>query len=159
MGAYGSPELYPHNTYCEKCGKELSASANFCEHCGSSVNGAVSPVKAYCLYCKTQFTDNSKYCSKCGQPRLITVTTKKSKLILRFIFSAFALFLCIVGVFSFPDFVSAGVSFLACGIAIFCLLFKQAKNDRAFIKKVQDANFEIIKQHALDRFKDDNPRQ
>lgn len=111
MGAYGSPELYPHNTYCKKC----------------------------------------------GQPRLITVTTKKSKLIIRYLLSVFALFLCIVGVFSFPDFISVGVCFLACGIAIFCLLFKHAKNDRALMQKVQDANLELIKQHALDRFKDDNP--
>lgn len=157
MGAYGSPELYPHNTQCKKCGKELSANANFCEHCGYAVNGAVSPVKAYCLHCKTQFTDNSKYCAKCGQPRLITVTMKKSKLILRYLLSLLALFLCLIGVFSFPDFVAVGVCFLACGVLILCLLFKQAKNDRALIQKVQDANFEIIKQHALDRFKDDNP--
>ncbi len=54
----------PTNSFCEKCGAQLSQGALFCEECGSPVTSSDT-----CIKCGYHFSRPGKYCPKCGSPR------------------------------------------------------------------------------------------
>lgn len=86
MGAYGSPELYPHNTYCKKCGKEVDANANFCEHCGKNLTEAVvtenrqaQKGEKRCKTCGNVFSKYLSQCPYCGAGSIQLIPAKLTK--------------------------------------------------------------------------------
>lgn len=50
---------------CDKCGRQISKSAQFCEHCGEKQNSGLG-MKS-CPKCKTKNSALAKYCEKCGE--------------------------------------------------------------------------------------------
>lgn len=50
---------------CDKCGRRISKSAEFCEHCGEKQNSGLG-MKS-CPKCKTKNSALAKFCEKCGE--------------------------------------------------------------------------------------------
>lgn len=113
----------------------------------------MAQLEKLCPFCKNKIADGSKFCNNCGKPLMVAVTFKKSKIILRFVLSILTTVDMLLGLLVFSAGVTTkdftllllGIFTFVMGILAFLSLRKQAKNDEAFIKQVQEANLELLK--------------